>query len=223
MFNLLKVDIEFKLLIVVVDVAFKLSMFNLLNFDIEIKLLNVVVDVKLSILEFIVNTDKPDVFTSPTTFNVDKHDSALFNVVVSDTFNEEFELEYPLTFNDELIKALLNLVVGLKMFVPLEFKWIVMSSSRHRHVIVTSSRRRHVIDTPSSLRPMIVVTSLSRLRHVVITSSTSSTSRRPCAPGPRVRIDHARCLPVGQTCGSPTSAMLTTAPQAATAQSATLG
>jgi hypothetical protein len=39
MFNLLKVDNEFKLLKMVVDVAFKLSMFNLLKVDNEFKLL----------------------------------------------------------------------------------------------------------------------------------------------------------------------------------------
>ena len=38
-------------------------------------------------LEFIANIDKPDVFTLPTPFNVDKHDTGLFNVVVPDTFN----------------------------------------------------------------------------------------------------------------------------------------
>ena len=83
-----------------------------------------VVDVlfKLVILEFIVNTDKPDVFTSPTTFNVDKHVVELFSVVAPDTFNEEFKLEFPLTFNDELIEVLLNFDV--KMFVPLAFKYI---------------------------------------------------------------------------------------------------
>ena len=43
-------------------------------------------------LEFIVNIDKPDVFTLPTPFNVDKHDTGLFNVVVPDTFNEELIL-----------------------------------------------------------------------------------------------------------------------------------
>ncbi len=72
----------------VVDVAFKLSIFNLLKVDIEFKLLKMVVDVlfRLLILEFIVNTDKPDAFISPTTFNVVKHDTAFFNVVVPDIF-----------------------------------------------------------------------------------------------------------------------------------------
>ena len=64
----------------VVDVAFKLSIFNLLKVDIEFK------------LEFIVNTDKPDAFTSPTTFNVDKHDTGLFNVVVPETFNDDINV-----------------------------------------------------------------------------------------------------------------------------------
>ncbi len=56
--------------------------------------LKMVVDVlfKLVILEFIVNTDKPDAFTLPTTFNVDKHVVALFNVVVPDTFNDDINV-----------------------------------------------------------------------------------------------------------------------------------
>ena len=60
----------------VVDVAFKLLIDNVELVDNEFKLLKIVVDVvfKLLTLEFIVNTDKPDVFISPTTFNVDKHD-----------------------------------------------------------------------------------------------------------------------------------------------------
>ncbi len=89
-FNLLKVDIEFKLLKMVVDVLFKLVMDNVELVDSEFKLLKMVVDVlfKLAILEFIVNTDKPDAFTSPTTFNVDKHVAALFNVVAPDTFKD---------------------------------------------------------------------------------------------------------------------------------------
>ncbi len=57
----------------IVDVAFKLSMFNLLKADVEFKLIKMGVDVafKLLILEFIVNTDKPDVIILSATFNVD--------------------------------------------------------------------------------------------------------------------------------------------------------
>jgi hypothetical protein len=93
-FKLLVVNVDgfVKLLIYVnnvVDVAFKLVIDNVELVDSEFKLLKMVVDVlfKLVILEFIVNTDKPDAFTLPTTFNVDKHVAALFNVVAPDTFN----------------------------------------------------------------------------------------------------------------------------------------
>ena len=75
----------------VVDVAFKLSIFNLLKVDSEFKLLKMVVDVlfklvidnielvdKLFKLEFIVNTDKLDAFISPTTFNrIDNYDEPI--------------------------------------------------------------------------------------------------------------------------------------------------
>jgi hypothetical protein len=92
--NVELVDNEFKLLKMVVDVLFKLVIDNVELVDNEFKLLKMVVDVlfKLVILEFIVNTDKPDAFTSPTTFNVDKHDTALFNVVVPDTFNDDMHV-----------------------------------------------------------------------------------------------------------------------------------
>ena len=66
-------DNEFKLLNIVVDVAFKLLMDNIELVDNEFKLLNIVVDVafKLLIFEFIPNTDKPDVFISLIKFKVD--------------------------------------------------------------------------------------------------------------------------------------------------------
>ncbi len=49
-------------------------MFNLLKVDFEFKLLNMVVDVafKLLILEFTVNTDRPEPIILPATFKVDQ-------------------------------------------------------------------------------------------------------------------------------------------------------
>jgi hypothetical protein len=77
-----------------------------------------VVDVafKLLILEFIVNTDKPDEFISPTTFNVDKHDTGLFKIVVPDTFNEEVILTLLLFINI----AVVPLATKFKLPNPLE-------------------------------------------------------------------------------------------------------
>jgi hypothetical protein len=44
-------------------------------------------------VELIPNTDKPDVFTSPTTFNVVLMVVALFNVVFPDTFKVEINVD----------------------------------------------------------------------------------------------------------------------------------
>jgi hypothetical protein len=119
--NVELVDSEFKLLKMVVDVLFKLVIDNVELVDNEFKLLKMVVDVlfKLVILEFIVNTDKPDAFTLPTTFNVDKHVAALFNVVDPDTFNEELILVLLLF----IIILLVPLTLHMKLPFPTAFKF----------------------------------------------------------------------------------------------------
>ena len=38
------------------------------------------------------NTDKPGVFTSPTTFNVHNHVQAYFNNVIPDTLNDDMHV-----------------------------------------------------------------------------------------------------------------------------------
>ena len=67
------------------------------------KLLNIVVCVPITLfkIEFIANTDKPDVIILPTTFNVDIHVDALFKVVVPDTVNVDINVEGLLKLTSE--------------------------------------------------------------------------------------------------------------------------
>ena len=78
-----------------VDVAFKLLIEKVEFVDKLFKLLNIVFCVPITLfkIEFIANTDKPDVIILPTTFNVDIHVDALFKVVVPDIFNEDMNVE----------------------------------------------------------------------------------------------------------------------------------
>jgi hypothetical protein len=48
--------------------------------------------------ELIPNTDKPDVFISPTTFNDELIVVALFNVVFPETFNDDNTVDAPETY-----------------------------------------------------------------------------------------------------------------------------
>ena len=65
------------------------------------------VPITLFKIEFIANTDKPDVIIFPTAFNVAIHVDALFNVVFPDIFIDDvivvllFNVVKPDTFNDD--------------------------------------------------------------------------------------------------------------------------